>query len=315
MDFLRFLEGIRTPVADSFFSAITYCGDVLFFMAVAIVVFWCVSKKSGYYILTVGFLGTIANQFMKLWFRVPRPWVLDPEFTIVEKARAAATGYSFPSGHTQNVVGTMACVMFITNKKWLRAGAVALMLLVPFSRMYLGCHTPADVAVAFVLALVLAVMLRPLVTAENHRLILGRVLFLSIIVCIVYWAFVTFYPFPANIDQANLMEGTKNAYTLLGCLLGLVVSKTLDERWLNFPVEAVWWAQILKAAIGFGLLLLIQTFVKIPLRAVLPDYVADMLRYFLMVFFAGTVWPLTFPWFSKLGRGNVKEKTRKREDT
>lgn len=86
MDFLRFLEGIRTPVATAIFSFLTYFGDELFFMVLAITVFWCVSKRYGYYILAVGFLGTVLNQFMKLWFRVPRPWVLDPDFTIVESA-------------------------------------------------------------------------------------------------------------------------------------------------------------------------------------------------------------------------------------
>ena len=50
--------------------------------------------------MTVGFFGTLVNQFLKLVCRVPRPWVRDPNFTIVEAARADATGYSFPSGHT-----------------------------------------------------------------------------------------------------------------------------------------------------------------------------------------------------------------------
>lgn len=307
MDFLRFLEGLRTPAATAFFSAVTYCGDVIFFMAVAITVFWCVNKRSGYYILTVGFLGTLANQFLKLWFRVPRPWVLDPDFHIVENARAAATGYSFPSGHTQNIVGTMTCVIFITDKKWIRAAAVALMLLVPFSRMYLGCHTPLDVGVSFVLAFLLALALRPMLTAERGDQILNGLLIFSVLAAAAFWAFVTVYPFPADVDGANLQEGTKNAYTLLGCLLGLIVSRLADEHILHFPVDAVWWAQILKVLLGLILLLGVQTGMKAPLRAVLPYGPADAARYFLMVIFAGIIWPLTFPWFSKLGRDAARE--------
>lgn len=301
MEFLRFLEGIRTPAANTFFSMITYCGDVLFFMVVAITVFWCFHKKSGYYILTVCFLGTLANQFLKLWFRIPRPWVKDPAFTIVESARAAATGYSFPSGHTQNIVGTMTCVMFITDKKWIRAIAAALLLLVPFSRMYLGCHTPLDVGVSFVLALLLACALSPMIKMEDYRRFLHGLLAAGVALSAAYWAFVTFYAFPADVDGANLAEGTKNAYTLLGCLLGLVVSNQIDEHYLHFPVEAVWWAQILKVAVGLIVLLCIQVGLKAPLQAALPQMPADAVRYFLMVFFAGTVWPLTFPWFAKLG--------------
>ena len=107
MQLLYALAKLRTPFLDTVLGALTNCGGEIVFMAVAIIVFWCVSKSCGYYMLTVGFVGTIVNQFLKLVFRIPRPWVLDPDFQIVESARAGATGYSFPSGHTQNVVGTL----------------------------------------------------------------------------------------------------------------------------------------------------------------------------------------------------------------
>ena len=92
MSFLYLLESIRNPVLDFFFSLITYCGDEIVFMAVGMIVFWCVSKKEGYYLLCVGFLGTVINQFLKMVCRIPRPWVKDPNFTIVESAREAASG-------------------------------------------------------------------------------------------------------------------------------------------------------------------------------------------------------------------------------
>ena len=107
MQFLYFLEGLRTPFLDKFFALITHLGEETVFLAVAIIVFWCFSKYSGYYLLTAGFFGTMINQFLKLTCRIPRPWVKDPNFTIVEAARAEATGYSFPSGHTQNVTTTL----------------------------------------------------------------------------------------------------------------------------------------------------------------------------------------------------------------
>lgn len=106
-------------------------------MALAIAVYWCVSKGLGFYILTTGFVGTIANQFMKLCFRIPRPWVLDPDFTIVESARAGATGYSFPSGHTQNAFSSFGCLGMWTKKGW-RVLFFAIVVLIGFSRMYLG---------------------------------------------------------------------------------------------------------------------------------------------------------------------------------
>lgn len=309
MDFLRFLEGLRHPTVSAFMSAITYCGHEVFFMVVALTVFWCVSRRDGYYILLVGFLGTVSNQFLKLFFRVPRPWILDPEFTIVESARAAATGYSFPSGHTQNIVGTMACVCLITKKKYIRAIAVALMVLVPFSRMYLGCHTPMDVGAAFVLALTLAFGLRPLF-AEGTGMprLMRRLLSVSLAAGLLYWSFAMFYAFPEDIDPDNLYEGIKNAHTLLGCLVGLIVVKAIEERHTDFRVDGVWWAQVLKTVLGLGLILALRAGLKAPLQTLIPEHWDTAARYCIIVVFAGAVWPLTFPWFARLGKTGLDEK-------
>ena len=68
MEFLYLLEKIRNPFLDAFFSLITYVGDEIVFLAVAILVFWCIDKRPGYYILTVGLVGTVLNQTLKLLF-------------------------------------------------------------------------------------------------------------------------------------------------------------------------------------------------------------------------------------------------------
>ena len=183
MEFLRLLESIRTPLGDAFFSTITHLGEETILIVVGLLFFWFINKKQGYYILAVGFLGTIINQFLKLFFRIPRPWVKDPSFTIVESARAEATGYSFPSGHTQSAVGIFGCITRLSydtsdnntakNKKALailRIACVAACILVPLSRMYLGVHTPADVGVSFLVATTLVFVLYPVMSKAFFRL-------------------------------------------------------------------------------------------------------------------------------------------------
>ena len=135
MEFLYFLEGIRIPVLNEFMLAITYLGDEIAFLVTAMILFWCVDKRQGYYVLSVGFFGTLANQFLKITCRVPRPWVQDPEFTILEQAREAATGYSFPSGHSQSGVGTFGAIAYTTENKLTKWLCVAVAVLVPLSRM------------------------------------------------------------------------------------------------------------------------------------------------------------------------------------
>ena len=303
MDFLRLLESVRTPALNAFFSAVTQLGDETVFMVLAIFMFWCVSKRQGYYIFMVGFAGTVMSQYLKLAYRVPRPWVQDPSFTIVESARAAATGYSFPSGHTQNIVGTLSAIALSNRQKWVRAVCVGFILLVPFSRMYLGVHTPLDVGVAFALALVLAFGMYPAFRSEERfRKKTPVLLCLLALLCLMYLLYALLAPFPADIDADNLAEGLKNGYTLLGCMLGLIVSYWFDTTRLHFDEKAPLMGQFCKLVLGLALLLGIRAGLK-PLLAVAfhGSVAANLVRYFLMVVFAGCVWPMTFPYFAKLG--------------
>ena len=303
MEFLRVLEGLRTPALDTVLTALTQLGDETVFMILAIVLFWCVSKRVAYYVFAVGLGGTVANQWLKLIFRIPRPWVLDPSFTIVESARAAATGYSFPSGHTQNIVGTMACLIPETRNKVLRGVCIALIILVPFSRMYLGVHTPLDVGVSFVLALALALALRPFFRDEERFRRAALPLLLALIVfglCYLLWVLLT--RFPADVDPDNLAHGVKNGWTLLGAMLGLLTAWFCDGKRLHFSEKAPLPGQIAKAVLGLALLLGIRAGLKPLLNALTGGALwANAVRYYCMVVFAGCVWPLTFPYFAKLG--------------
>ena len=300
MEFLYWLESIRTPIVNWFMLLITQLGDETAFLVVALIVFWCVDKYRGYYILSVGLLGTVANQFMKLWFRIPRPWVRDPNFQALPEALEGAGGYSFPSGHTQNSVGTFGGLAYTTKNKVIKALCIAVAILVPFTRMYIGVHTPADVLVAAAMAVVLMVVVHPFVLGKYKKyfpVLLG----VMVLVSAGYLCFVELYPFPADIDAHNLASGTENAYTLLGALLALLIVYAVDEKWLNFSTKAVWWAQILKVVLGLLLVLAIKSGLKTPLNAMLGESFGRAVRYGLIVIMAGIVWPLSFKWFSKLG--------------
>ena len=300
MQFLYLLENIRVPVLNAIMLTITTLGEETAFLVIAMILFWCVNKYLGYYVLTVGFVGTIVNQFLKLWFRIPRPWVLDENFTILEQAREAASGYSFPSGHTQSAVGTFGSIAYTVKNKKVRIAAVVIALLVAFSRMYIGVHTPLDVVVSVVIAVLLIVALRPVVL-ENYRMGMPFLLGGMLLLAVGFLCFVELYRFPADIDLHNYQSGIQNAYTLLGALLGLLAVYIADEKWLNFSTKAVWWAQILKVIIGLGLVLAVKSGTKGILNILLGESVGRAARYFLIVVVAGIVWPLSFQWFSKLG--------------
>ena len=301
MGILYFLESLRLPVLDEIMLLITGLGEETAFLVAALIVFWCVDKRRGYYLLSVGLIGTMANHFLKLCFRVPRPWVRDPGFTAVERAREGAGGYSFPSGHSQTAVGTFGALAACLDNKWIRRVCLAVCVLVPLSRMYLGVHTLSDVLMGAGLSCLLIGLLKKPVVEHPDR-VMKPLIAAMLVMALGLLAFVELYPFPGDVDEHNLASGIKNAYTMVGTVTGLAVVYVLEKKYVNFETKAVLWAQVLKAVLGFLLVLAVKEGLRAPLEAVFAGHMAARaVRYFLIVLVAGAVWPLTFRWFAKLG--------------
>lgn len=305
MAFLKFLESLRTPVGEGIASAVTLLGEETFFTVLGLIIVWCWSKKWGFRFLLTGLTGTAVNQLLKAIFVVPRPWILDPEFTIVESARAGATGYSFPSGHTQSAATVFGVLALWARKGWTTARCVAAVLLVGFSRMYLGVHTPLDVGVSLATGLVTVLGLHALfIRAEGS---LRRKAWISAGMCLFVLAlvlFVTLTPARPNSDPEFDAHGVDAAWKLAGSTLGLTAAWLADERWLHFDTRAVWWAQACKLILGLGLVLGIRIGLKPLLALLLGDGLwVGGLRYLLMTLAGGVLWPMTFRFWGRLGRG------------
>ena len=303
MAVLKWLAQFRSPFWDQVVGTLTYLGDETFFIIIGLVLFWCVSKKWGYRMLAIGLFGTLTNQLLKAIFLVPRPWVLDPNFTIVESAREAASGYSFPSGHTQSVACVFGTLAAWLNKKWTTVVCIVLILAVGFSRMYLGVHTPWDVGVLLVTGAVTVLGFLWLYRwAGDCR---KRQLFIWMLVAAMCLALIGYVSF-APVTERNIAEfdahAVDSAWKLLGALAGMILAWWVDEKHTHFEVKAVWWVQVLKLVIGFGLTMGIRSGLKPVLAGLLPSAaLANAIRYFLMVAAAGVLWPMTFKYWAKLG--------------
>ena len=309
LQFLHFLQGLRNPVFDAFFSLITQLGDETGLIIVGLLFYWCLDKKSAHYLFLVGFVGTTVNQFLKLVFHIPRPWVLDPTLSPIESAIEGAGGFSFPSGHTQSSVGLFGAVGLLFKKnRPILITAIALCVLVPFSRMYLGVHTPMDVLASVAVALFLVFATKPLLdrawaSRRGMLLLLGGATLLSI----AQLLFVALYPFAPEVLGANLDSAYKNACTLLGAQLGLIVIYLADELWLHFETKATVIGQVLKVVLGAAIAFGLKAGLKAPLASLCGEGTEALPRYFLLVVFAGVLWPLTFRFFAKIGakRANI----------
>ena len=302
MGLLYLLEKIRLPGLNELMLLVTRLGEETAFLVLALIVFWCVDKRRGYYVMAVGFMGTMLNQVLKLAFAVPRPWVLDPEFSILEQAREAASGYSFPSGHTSTAVGTFGAIAATEKQRWIRIVCIVLAVLVGFSRMYVGVHTPYDVMAGAACALALVIGLRPIFFCDGDRgikTLIGILLAMGV----AYLLYVEVYPFPADFDQHNLTSATKNAYTMIGCLMGVAVIYPAEQKWVNFSTHGKWWIQLIKILLGLALVLAVKEGLKVPLNLAFGnELMARAVRYFLIVVVAGLLWPMSFRLWNKLDK-------------
>ena len=298
MQFLYWLESVRTEFGNWFFSTVTHLGDETAFLLIAILLFWCVNKRSGYFMMISGFFGTIINQVMKLACKIPRPWVKDPNFTIVESAREAATGYSFPSGHSQNGVNTFGAIFLTTKKLWLKILCIVAAILIPVSRMYLGVHTPWDVLAGAGCAVIILLLLEEFFKNDNlfkkGMPVIVALLTAGSIAFFIYAVVIT----PESADP-NVISAGKNARTMLGCSAGLILVYLLDTFVIKFETKAPWYSQVMKFVGGIAVVFAIKELAKIPLTAIMGDN-ERIVRYFLIVAFAGAVWPLTFKFFANL---------------
>lgn len=181
---------------------------------------------------------------------------------------------------------------------------IAAVLLVAFSRMYLGVHTPLDVGVAFAMGLALTLALLPLFRdIEEHPRRMYGLIGGMIAICAAYLLYVELWPFPADVDAANLASARENGYKLLGAASGMLLSFWLDRKYIHFDVKAPLAGQILKCVPGLAVVLAIKSGLKAPLIALLgTGGAADAARYFLVVLFAAGVWPMTFRFFASVGR-------------
>lgn len=310
MEILYFFESIRNPFLDFIMSAVTHLGEETVFMVIAIIMYWCVNKKEGLSILAIGFIGTVVNQFLKVTFRVARPWVKDPNFTIVESARAEATGYSFPSGHTQSSIGTFGAVAMWAKKNWLRIICIAACVLVPISRMYLGVHTPLDVGVSAILSVALILVLVPLFKKHgDDPKFMWILIGIMCAMCLANLIYLYNYPFEIPVEGAeNHFHAVKNAYKMLGTVIGFAVAYFFEARYIRFETAAHPVTQVVKVVVGLAIVLAVKEGLK-PLMTLIFDThpVGSLIRYMALVIAAAALWPMAFAPIDKFIRKKLNK--------
>lgn len=316
INYLLFLQDLREKtggVMDGVFGFIMKLGESSAVLLVLALLYWCLEKREGI-LLMLGFFGNrLVNGFVKITACVYRPWIRDARVTPVPSAMADATGYSFPSGHSANATSLWGGLA--ANKKVPKAARVllvALVVLIGFSRNYLGVHTPQYVAVSIVLGVAtLFAAYKIMAMLDRHPardvwVLLGGAI-LSLL--LVLYAALKSYPTDYDTAGALIVDPAKMAadsYKNAGMALGFFVGWFLDRRVIKMPDCANNNTRVVRAILGVAVFQLMENYAAPWLGSVVGGNMGKFIQQFALVFFILTLMPLVFKLTDRLTAGGKK---------
>lgn len=288
MDFLRFLADYRSPVLDTIFQSATWIAQETVVVIIICWFYWCCNKKLAHILGFTYFLSGLLLQTLKITFRIPRPWVLDPEFKAVESAIGGATGYSFPSGHTQSGTALFSTLGFYLKNKGWKFLCFFLMCFIGFSRMYLGVHTPKDVLVSMVLTLAISFIVyyrraSKLDQTENVKIFSLMLL----IICILVFLYAGILYF-TNIADPDM---TADAFKAGGAGLGFAAGYYIEQTYIRFSMPQTAKEKALRFFAGLFSIVVLMIIFKLTIKKYL---LGNIISYFLLILWIVALYPAIF---------------------
>ena len=144
IEILNLIQHLRTPFLDEAMRFVTRLGNfsIAWVMLALVLILIPKTRKIGLVVMVAVILDSVlCNVILKNIFVRPRPCDVN---TAINLLIPRPLGYSFPSGHTSASFAAVSALYFSgENKIW--KAALALAILIAFSRMYLYVHYPTDV--------------------------------------------------------------------------------------------------------------------------------------------------------------------------
>lgn len=140
LEIIRFIQQFRTSWLDQFFKFMNFFDTPEFFFILIPLVWVGQGRKTGLRLFYILLLSGLINHALKEFFLSPRPFRLDPDVAVI-----SINGFGFPSGAGQTVILLSGLLLSYWKSPWSVVIAVPYILLVSFSRIYLGVHFPSDI--------------------------------------------------------------------------------------------------------------------------------------------------------------------------
>lgn len=280
LQFLQLLESMRTAFSLKLFEIITMLGEETLLILILAILYYAYDKHLALRIGYITLTSMCTNNVVKNIVKRPRPFAVGK----VNPARAhTATGYSFPSGHTQ----TIATWSTVFAMKFRKTGVSVLagigIVAVAFSRLFLGVHYPSDVIVGAVLGIAISIGLSLIYdkTSDMQKLYRNT--------CFILFPFAILFMIKADPLYDDF-------YKLYGMLVGLCFATIIEEKYAPVTYDVKCWKKVLRVVAGIVAVLIIKEGMK--LLDVFGNQrislVLDAIRYMFVVIVGFGVCPILF---------------------
>lgn len=264
IEFYQLIQRVHNPFWDGFFIVLSFMGSIPVYVLLFAVLFWNIDKRFGFRLGVLLLLSMTINSLLKDFFHYARPI---GQKGIRSLYLSSATGYAFPSGHSQGAVTFYAYLLTRwKDLKW-KLLALGLILGIGFSRLYLGVHWPGDILAGYAFGILLVL---GFVQVDKRFFKIPFSLTIKLSACIVLPLLTLFF------------YHTPQGFQLVGFIIGFTIGYFLEDTYLDYQERTSFIPSLYKTLSGIASLL-IWMFISLPLTRLSSVY-------YLPVFCLAGIW-------------------------